>query len=153
MTIMGDWAEGYFKAQGQTPDVDFGWLASPDSGNAFDLVSDTFALPKGASNRAAALAWLKVAGSKAGQDAFNPLKGSIPARTDAERTLYDIYLQSAQDDFSTGAIVPSLAHGAAASPSWGEAVGTALGAFITSRDIPTFQTALANACVSAAVCQ
>jgi glucose/mannose transport system substrate-binding protein len=28
-TIMGDWAEGYFKAKGLVPGVDFGWAAAP----------------------------------------------------------------------------------------------------------------------------
>ena len=153
MTIMGDWAEGYFKSLGKTPDVDFGWAAAPGTSGSFDLLSDTFALPKGAANREAALAWLKVAGSKAGQDAFNPRKGSIPARTDAERTLYDTYLVSTMDDFSTRSLVPSLAHGAAVSPAWLADVTNAVDAFVISRSVASFQSALAAACVTATVCQ
>lgn len=33
-----------------------------------------------------------------GQDALNPLKGSIPARTDGDRSLYDALSQQAMDD-------------------------------------------------------
>jgi glucose/mannose transport system substrate-binding protein len=54
------------------------------------MLSDSFGLPLGAPNRDAAVAWLTVCGSKEGQDAFNPLKGSIPARTDGDRSLYDV---------------------------------------------------------------
>ncbi|RLC90091.1 MAG: carbohydrate ABC transporter substrate-binding protein [Chloroflexi bacterium] len=153
MNVMGDWAEGYFKAQGWTPGVEFGWAPSPGSAGAFDALSDSFGLPKGAPNRDAVIAWLKVCGSREGQDAFNPIKGSIPARTDADRSLYDDYLQSAMDDFARDTIVPSLMHGAAAAPSWQQAVIDAVSLFIANRDVNAFQEALASACVDAGVCK
>ncbi len=153
MNIMGDWAEGYFKAQGWTPGVEFGWAPSPGSAGAFDALSDSFGLPLNAPNREAALAWLRVCGSRAGQDAFNPIKGSIPARTDGDRSLYDAYLQSAMDDFSRDTIVPSLMHGAAAAPSWQQDVIDAVGLFVGSRDVAAFQSALVTACSDAGVCQ
>ena len=149
MNIMGDWAEGYFKAQGWTPGVEFGWAPSPGSGGSFDALSDSFGLPKSAPNRDAALAWLKVCGSKEGQDAFNPIKGSIPAHTGADRSLYDEYLQSALDDFASDAIVPSLMHGAAASPSWQQDVIDAVGLFSGDRDVDAFGEALSAAAANA----
>lgn len=153
MNIMGDWAEGYFKAQGWTPGVEFGWAPSPGSAGAFDALSDSFGLPKGAPNREAAIAWLKVCGSREGQDAFNPIKGSIPARTDGDRSLYDEYLQSAMDDFASNTIVPSLMHGAAVSPSWQQDIIDAVSLFIANRDVAAFQQALVDACGNAGVCQ
>jgi len=153
MNIMGDWAEGYFKAQGWTPGVEFGWAPSPGSAGAFDALSDSFGLPKDAPNREAVIAWLKVCGSKDGQDAFNPIKGSIPARTDGDRSLYDDYLKSAMDDFAKDTIVPSLMHGAAASPSWQQDVIDAVSLFIAKRDVDAFQKALSSACVEAGVCK
>jgi glucose/mannose transport system substrate-binding protein len=153
MNVMGDWAEGYFKAQGLTPGVEFGWAPSPGTAGSFDALSDSFGLPVGAPNREAALAWLRVCGSRAGQDAFNPLKGSIPARTDGDRSLYDAYLTSAMDDFGSNTIVPSLMHGAAAAPSWQQDVIDAVGLFVANRDVAAFQSALATACVDAGVCQ
>ncbi len=145
MNIMGDWAEGYFKSQGWTPGVEFGWAPSPGSVGAFDALSDSFGLPKGAANRDAAIAWLKVCGSKEGQDAFNPIKGSIPAHTGADRSLYDEYLQSALDDFASDAIVPSLMHGAAAAPSWQQDIIDAVALFLGTRDVTAFQGALVAA--------
>ena len=118
MTIMGDWAEGYFKAKGLIPGRDFGWAVSPGTRGSFIMLSDSFGLPQGARDRDAAVHWLTLAASREGQDAFNPKKGSIPSRIDGDRTLYDDYQKSAMDSFRTDTIVPSVTHGAAASEGW-----------------------------------
>ncbi len=60
----------------------------------------------------------KVCGSKEGQDAFNPIKGSIPARTDGDAGLYDEYQLWAMDQWKADALVGSLQHGAAAKQSF-----------------------------------
>ncbi|MCP4967670.1 MAG: carbohydrate ABC transporter substrate-binding protein, partial [bacterium] len=78
--IMGDWQEGFFRELGSEPQVGYTWAATPGTGGNFQFLSDSFVLAKNAPNRDAAIAWLTVAGSNAGQDAFNPVKGSIPAR-------------------------------------------------------------------------
>ncbi|HEY9593430.1 MAG TPA: ABC transporter substrate-binding protein, partial [Spirochaetia bacterium] len=101
MTVMGDWAEGYFKAKGLVPNRDFGWVSSPGTEGSFIMLSDSFGLPRGAPDRDAAVRWLTLAASREGQDAFNPKKGSIPSRIDGERALYDEYQKSAMDSFRT----------------------------------------------------
>jgi glucose/mannose transport system substrate-binding protein len=153
MTIMGDWAEGYFKSINKVPNQDFGWVASPGTDGSFIMLSDSFGLPKGAKDRDNAIAWLKLCASKEGQDAFNPKKGSIPSRTDGDRSLYDAYLQSAMDAFSSNEIVPSLPHGAAAPEGWSTAVNDAMTLFVTNKDVAAMQTALAKACTDAGVCK
>jgi len=153
MTIMGDWAQGYFTSIGLKVNEDYGWAPSPATGGAFMMLSDSFGLPQGAPNRDNAVAWLTVAGSQEGQDAFNPLKGSIPARTDGDRSLYDAYLQAAMDDFASNEIAPSLAHGAAASEGWVTAFNDAMTFFVSDLDVAAAQTAMAKACVDAGVCQ
>jgi glucose/mannose transport system substrate-binding protein len=153
MTIMGDWAEGYFKSINLTPDVEFGYVPSPGTGGTFLMLSDSFGLPTGAPHRDNAIAWLEVCGSKAGQDAFNPLKGSIPARTDGDRSLYDVYLQSAMDDFASNQIAPSLAHGAAASQGWVTAFNDVMTLFVSDLNVESAQGSMAQACVDAGVCQ
>lgn len=153
-TIMGDWAEGFFVAQGLSPDDgDFGWAAAPGSDGVFQWLSDSFVLPKGIANRDGALAWLRVAGSKAGQDAFNPVKGSIPARNDGDRSLYDAYLQSAMDDWGSNDLAGSLTHGVVASDAWKAEIDTALGLFLADGDAAAFQTALTDACSAEGACQ
>ena len=78
---MGDWTPGVLWSKDFT---DFGWEAAPGNEGVYQMLSDSFGLPKNVKNREAAIAWLKIVGSKEGQDAFNPPKGSIPARTDAD---------------------------------------------------------------------
>ncbi|MGD8791344.1 MAG: ABC transporter substrate-binding protein [Anaerolineae bacterium] len=153
MTIMGDWAQGYFTSIGLEADVDYGWAPSPGTGGTFIMLSDSFGLPQGAPHRDNAVAWLTLCGSQEGQDAFNPLKGSIPARTDGDRSLYDVYLLSAMDDFSSNEIAPSLAHGAAASEGWVTAFNDVMTLFVTDLDVAGAQSAMAQACVDAGVCQ
>lgn len=150
--VMGDWAEGYFREIGFEPMKGYGWTAVPGTGGTFQFLSDSFVLPKGAPHRDAAIAWLTVAGSQEGQDAFNPVKGSIPARKDADRALYGAYLLSAMDDWSTNTVVGSLTHGVVANDSWKSEIDTALGLFLVSKDVAAFQTALSATCASSGPC-
>ena len=113
--IMGDWAAGYLSTTKKlTPGTGFGWAASPGTGGEFMFLADSFGLPKGAPNRDNVIAWLALLGSKDGSDAFNPLKGSISARTDSDLSKYNDYAKSASADFGQDRIVGSLAHGVTA---------------------------------------
>jgi glucose/mannose transport system substrate-binding protein len=110
--IMGDWAMGYmYTTLELEPGTDFGWAASPDTDGIFMVLSDSFGLPVGAPNRENAIAWLRVSGSLEGQDAFNPIKGSIAPRLDSDLSLYNAYLQDAAADFAVDRQVGSLMHG------------------------------------------
>ncbi len=143
--VMGDWAQGYFTELGLEPKTAYGWAPVPGTSGTFQFLSDSFVLAKNAPHRDAAIAWLKLCGSKEGQDAFNPVKGSIPARSDGDKSLYDVYLQSAMDDWSTNVVVGSLAHGVVANDTWKNDINTALGLFMGTLDVPTFQGALVTA--------
>jgi glucose/mannose transport system substrate-binding protein len=153
--VMGDWAEGFFREIGKAPNVDYGWAPTPGSGGTFQFLSDSFVLAVGAPDPAGATAWLTIAGSKAGQEAFNPVKGSICARTDCDTSLFGEYLQSAMDDWSSNIVVGSLTHGVVANDSWKSEIDTALGLFIADagRNIDSFQSALVSACQSSGPCQ
>ncbi len=145
MTIMGDWAEGYFLSKGATPNKEFGYAPAPGTEGTFMWLSDSFGLPKGAPHPNAARAWLAVAGSKEGQDAFNPKKGSIPARTDADKSLYDEYLQYSIERFAEDTLVPSVVHGAAANETYMTEYGNALNVFSADIDNEALQQALIDA--------
>jgi glucose/mannose transport system substrate-binding protein len=101
---MGDWAYGEVVAK-NAQDV-IGWVSHPGTAGSFVLVVDSFTLPVGAPNAENARAWLTVLGSKEAQEAFNPLKGSIPPRTDANRDLFSPYHQWSMDGFASDALVP-----------------------------------------------
>lgn len=132
--VMGDWAAGYMVTTlGLTPNEGFGWAASPGTEGTFVMLSDSFGLPIGAPNRENAIAWLRLLGSKEGQDTFNPLKGSIAARLDSDLSLYNEYSQSAAADWQSNTIVGSLAHGAVAPERFSSEFGTVMEIFLNSR--------------------
>jgi len=135
MNIMGDWAQGYFSTDlNLEPGVDFGWEPTPNTGGNFITVVDTFGLPEGAPNREGTIDWLRVLGSVEGQDTFNPLKGSIPARLDGDLSVYNEYGQSTYEDFQTDTLVPSLAHNSAAPPNFSDAAMAAVVEWMAQRD-------------------
>lgn len=151
--VMGDWAEGYFRELGKSPMADYGWAPVPGSVGVFQFLSDSFVLAVGAPDEEGAMAWLKIAGSKEGQEAFNPVKGSICARTDCDPALFGEYLQSAMDDWASNTVVGSLTHGVVANDSWKSEIDTALGLFVQNGDLATFQSALVAACTSSGPCK
>jgi glucose/mannose transport system substrate-binding protein len=145
---MGDWAAGYMATTLKLkPGTDFGWMASPGTGGMFMMLSDSFGLPVGCSAKDNALAWLKMLGSKEGQDTFNPLKGSISARTDSDMSKYNTYLQSAAKDWKTNAIAGSLAHGVVANERFMNDFATVMEIFLQSRNAQ----AAANAAQAVAI--
>jgi glucose/mannose transport system substrate-binding protein len=133
--IMGDWAEGYLKTLGWTPGEDFGWMPVPGTEGSFVVVTDTFGLPKGAPNPENAKKWLKIIASKEGQDTFNPIKGSIPARLDADKSKYDPYLTDTMNDFANDTLTPSIVHGSAAPEGFITAMNDTINSFITTGDV------------------
>jgi glucose/mannose transport system substrate-binding protein len=144
--IMGDWADGYYRIDlKKKPKTGYGWAATPGTGGIYDWLSDSFTLPKGAPHRAAAVQWLGFLGSRRAQDTFNPVKGSIPARQDANPKLYDTYLKWALSQWKTNKLAGSLTHGVVASNAWNTDVDTALGLFLQNKDVAKFQTSLVNA--------
>jgi glucose/mannose transport system substrate-binding protein len=149
--VMGDWQDGYFsgtKAGGNLalkPSTQYGWAPVPGSVGVYDWLSDSFTLPKGAPHKAAAQKWLAFLGSKQAQDTFNPVKGSIPARQDANATLYGPYLKWALQQWKTNKLAGSLTHGVVANNAWNADIDTALGLFIQNHDSSAFQKALVAA--------
>jgi glucose/mannose transport system substrate-binding protein len=147
MMIMGDWTHGLLKSKGFT---DYQWAPAPGTAGIFIVLSDSFGLPTGAVNRDNALNVLRICGSRAGQDAFNPLKGSSPARTDADLAVYDEYQLQAIEDFKNNTLVPSIQHGAAAKQSFLLDYDIATNNLATNRDVAQAQALLVQAAETAA---
>jgi len=133
--IMGDWAEGYLKTLGWRPGKEFGWQAVPGTEGTFMVVTDTFGLPKGAPHPENAKKWLKTVASLEGQDTFNPIKGSIPARLDADKSKYDAYLTDSMNDFAENTLTPSIAHGSAAPEGFITALNDNINGLVTTGDV------------------
>ncbi|MHB8279878.1 MAG: carbohydrate ABC transporter substrate-binding protein, partial [Candidatus Humimicrobiaceae bacterium] len=102
---------------------------------SFMMLSDSFSLPTNIKNRDAAIGWLEVVGSKEGQDAFNPIKGSIPPRTDCDVSLYDPYLQSSIKDYATNKLTPSIKHGAAVSEPWAVEIDNVMTMLVSDKNV------------------
>jgi ABC-type glycerol-3-phosphate transport system substrate-binding protein len=144
--IMGDWADGYFRADlKKKPNVDYKWAASPGTDGVYMWLSDSFTLPKNAPHADAATEWLTLCASKEGQDLFNPLKGSIPARKDADVSLYKDYLAWALEEWKSDKLAGSFWHGVTANNKWHTDIDTAVGLFLQSKDVTKFQTSLVDA--------
>jgi len=146
MMIMGDWTHGVLKSKGFTT---YHWAPAPDTAGTFVVLSDSFGLPKNAPNRDGAIDFLRIVGSKEGQDAFNPPKGSIPARTDADLAVYDEYQLEAMESFKSDELVPSIQHGAAAKQSFVLDYDFAINNLATNRDVAAAQSMLVQAAVDA----
>ena len=142
---MGDWAVGEFIKASKKEKEDYGWVSHPGTDGSFIIVADGFTLAKGAPHKEATVAWLKSIGSKEAQEAFNPLKGSIPARTDVDKSKFDGYHQWAMNSFANDKLVPSVAHGEAAPAAFQQALNDAVTAFIVDKNVDNFANALVQA--------
>ncbi|HUP27789.1 MAG TPA: extracellular solute-binding protein, partial [Chloroflexia bacterium] len=133
MTVMGDWAKGYFQANDPKWADNFGWEPSPGTTGIFKVITDSFGLPKGAKNPDNTKHFLSVLASKVGQVTFNLRKGSIPARTDVDTSKFDVYMKDAAKDFSGAkSLVGSAPHGSATVEAFASALNTAINTFVAN---------------------
>jgi glucose/mannose transport system substrate-binding protein len=145
----GDWAAGYMMTTlGLEPGTEFGWANTPGTNGVFQFLSDSFGIPLGCKNVDAAISWIEECGSKTGQDAFNPLKGSIAARIDTDLSLYSTYSKSAASNFANDVIVGSLAHGVVANEGFMNDFSSVIEQFMSSKNAKQAAAACAEIAVS-----
>lgn len=142
---MGDWAYGEFVKAQKKDNEDFGWVSHPGTAGSFMVVADGFVMAKNAPNKDNNTLWLKAIGSKEGQEAFNPLKGSIPARTDVDRAKFGPYHNWSMDSFAKDTLVPTVVHGSAAPADFQQALNDAVTTFIVDKNVDAFAAALVAA--------
>ena len=142
--LMGDWVPGQILSL-KLPESSYTYWPAPGTDGVYQWLSDSFTLPKGAKNPEGAKCWLKVVGSAEGQKAFNLVKGSIPARSDATSDGYPKYQQWAMAQWKGAKLAPSLAHGSAGPGAWNNDVQTAMSAFSANSDVATLQATLVAA--------
>lgn len=108
--FMGDWAKGEFTAAGKVADKDFGCAISPASPGLI-YISDAFGyLKTDDPNQDAAQKLLaEVVMDPAVQVEFSLNKGSIPSRTDVDKSKFDVCTQKGMGFLSEGKIVPEHA--------------------------------------------
>lgn len=144
--VMGDWTSSYLELTKKLRWGDgYAAVASPGTDGVYSFLSDSFTLPTGARHAALAEKWLIECGSTAGQNLFNPLKGSIPARADADASLYTGYLGWALRQWRDPRtrIVGSLTHGVVANNAYNAEIDSALGLYTQHGDEARFAGTLA----------
>ena len=142
---MGDWAYGEFAAANLKDNEDFGWVSHPGSEGTFIVIADGFIMANNAPNPESLKNWLITVGSKEAQEAFNPLKGSICARTDCDRSKFGPYHNWSMDSFARDALVPTLVHGSAAPADFQQAFNDAVTSFVVSHDVDALAKELVQA--------
>ncbi|MBN8953562.1 MULTISPECIES: ABC transporter substrate-binding protein [unclassified Rhizobium] len=108
--FMGDWAKGEFVAAGKELGKDYGCMLAPQSPGMV-YVADSFSFPKiadAASQKGQALL-AEVAMDPTVQVEFSLRKGSVPMRTDVDKSKLDICAQKGLELMSAGKIVPDQA--------------------------------------------
>ncbi len=146
--VMGDWAAGYLQgAKALKYNDTYSVAASPGSTGVYNFLADSFTLPKGAPHKTYAESWLKLCASPEGQDLFNPLKGSVPARLDADKAKYKDYLAWALQEWqnSSTVVVGSLVHGVVANNAWKAEIEKAYGVFLQDKESAKFAEAVSKA--------
>jgi len=139
VTLMGDWAYGELVNAGYEPKTDFAWSAFPGETDIFDYVGDGFSIPAtNIPNAEAAKVWLETVMDPEVQTAFAAVKGSIPARTDADVSSLSEYQQSAVESFTTADIVSSLAHGQVTTAEFSQTYADAVSTFNGDGSIDAF---------------
>jgi glucose/mannose transport system substrate-binding protein len=143
--LMGDWADGEFKLVGMQYGKDYGSIVAPGTQGVYGLVVDTFQHPKGISHPTNSDRWLEVVASRAGQDAFNPAKGSISSRSDSDATKYDTYQRSAMSDFKSAShYFPSVTNGSGAPREFELNYIAIMGNFVADQNILKAADAMAS---------
>ena len=116
MQLMGDWAKGEIVRADMTPGTDILCVTAPGTEGSYLFNTDFFAaFDVSEENQAAQSALAASVMSPAFQEAFNLVKGSIPARTDVAPDNFDACGQKAMADIkeaeANGTLLGSLAHG------------------------------------------
>ena len=119
MQFMGDWAKGEFLNAGQVPGEDFICFRFPGTQGSVTFNTDAFAMFEVDEDQQAAQMMLASAVMDPEfQEAFNLVKGSVPARTDVSADNFDPCGQKGMADLveavAADAMIGSMAHGHAA---------------------------------------
>ena len=116
MQMMGDWAKGEFLTAGKVPNEDFLCFRFPGTQGSVTFNTDAFAMFKvGDESKEAQMALARAIMDPGFQEAFNLVKGSIPARMDVPGDKFDPCGQKAMVDLKEAvdndALMGSMAHG------------------------------------------
>ena len=143
----GDWAAGQYEAQKNFEyGKDWDYVPFPGSKGVYSIVVDSFVMPKNNPSPDATEKFLEYCGSIDGQKRFNPVKGSIPPRTDVPDKPFGPFLSAQRKDFENSKSQPAtIAHGTGVTPEQKSAMEQAFASFTESWNVEKTYTAIQNA--------
>lgn len=107
--IMGDFAKGEFTRAGKKSGVDYLCAASPGTAGSMNFITDGFLFFKTRQDQGKAQAALaRVLMDKNTQVSFNLVKGSVPARTDADISQFDECSKATYAEFNAAGKAATL---------------------------------------------
>ncbi len=114
----GDWAAGQYEAsEGFEFESDWNYAPYPGTDGVYSMVMDSFVFPKNNPSPDATRKFLSYCGTADAQRRFNPVKGSIPPRTDVSGEEFGPFLTRQIEQFKASDSQPlTIAHGSAVTP-------------------------------------
>ena len=143
----GDWAAGQYRAaDGFEFGEDWDMVPFPGTDGVYHSVIDSFVFPTNNPSPEATERFLNYAGSVDAQERFNPIKGSIPPRTDVPTDDFGPFLSRQIEDFeNSNAQPPTIAHGTAVAPAIASSMEEAFANFNDNRNVDTAYEAIRDA--------
>ena len=143
----GDWAAGqYGGADGFEFGENWDMIPFPGTEGVYHSVIDSFVLPTNNPSPETTEKFLNYAGSVDAQERFNPIKGSIPPRTDVPMDQFGAFLSRQFEDFQgSDAQPPTIAHGTGVTPATQSALSEAFANFNGNLDVDQAFEGIRNA--------
>ena len=132
----GDWAAGQYIAADLEYETEWDYVPYPGTDGVYSMVMDSFVMPAPNPSPEATEAFLSYCGTIEAQERFNPLKGSIPPRTDVPEDEFGPFLVQQMDDFEVSEEQPTtIAHGSAVRPEIKSEIEEVFSRFIETWDV------------------
>lgn len=142
----GDWMAGnLFAADGYEFDQQWQHVPYPGTDEIYVINTDGFPYPKPNPSPDATDKWMQWVGSAEAHRLFNPIKGSIPCRSDVDVSEFNQFLQNQFDDFNNTTGVLTVTHGDGANPQQGTSLKNAISRFMDQQNPESTAPALRDA--------
>jgi glucose/mannose transport system substrate-binding protein len=142
----GDWMAGnLLEAEGYDFGDHWGHNPWPGSEEVYVINTDGFPYPKPNPTTDATDKWMQWVGSADAHRMFNPIKGSIPCRSDVDVSEFNAFLQRQFEDFNNTTGVLTVTHGDGATPQQGTSLKNAISRFMDNENVESTAAALRDA--------
>ncbi|MHC3439625.1 ABC transporter substrate-binding protein [Natrialbaceae archaeon A-gly3] len=132
----GDWAAGQYEAADFAFEDEWDFVPFPGTDGVYAMVIDSFVMPEPNPSPQATEAYLEYLSTVDAQERFNPIKGSIPPRTDVPEDEFGPFLQRQMEDFEASEQqVTTIAHGSAVRPEIASEIDEAFARFLETFDV------------------